>query len=373
MTDSGLRESLERELRAEAARLGRTLLSENPPTRLEPSYARFRAIQRVLAALTPPRQRSRSLPIVVGSVCAAVVGILFSVRMPSVDTQIDVRASAVRIELADAWEIADEMRPSSIHVDRLDSAEAPGLDVRQQGAGSDLRVDLTGTLLTVTGVRVDPFGSADGSRAVVELESAPGRLRLFARGGRLAATTVAQGSWSLALSDDAALVKVVDNPSEEVGDFAVAVNLKRDRASPVPVEFRIDGGGPFALRGARPHELSFVRERVDRPGEVTRESSIEGGTLRILPSPEPIALEAGDRLELSARETIRFDVTHGDLLTVRFEGSANRLMAGPSGFVRDLRPSVLEWMYRDRRLVFLWGAVGSVWVFLWSLFRSLAG
>ena len=49
-----------------------------------------------------------------------------------------------------------------------------------------------------------------------------------------------------------------------------------------------------------------------------------------------------------------------------FEGKVRSASTGPSGFERELQPSLLEYLYHQQRLGFFWAAVSFLWGVLWS-------
>jgi hypothetical protein len=62
-----------------------------------------------------------------------------------------------------------------------------------------------------------------------------------------------------------------------------------------------------------------------------------------------------------------------DGITVRFAGSVHGLTLGRANFARELRPTLIEYLFHQQTVGFLWGAVTFLWGMLWSARRLLLG
>ena len=83
-------------------------------------------------------------------------------------------------------------------------------------------------------------------------------------------------------------------------------------------------------------------------------------------------LRRGDHIEIGdAAEGRLVDAAIGDTLRVAFEGRAGSVVLVQAGLSTDLRPTLLEYVYHNEFVVFMWSALGVVWGLAWSLRRAV--
>jgi hypothetical protein len=112
-------------------------------------------------------------------------------------------------------------------------------------------------------------------------------------------------------------------------------------------------------------DISFGKESVD--GSPLLESGIINGTVTILSTGEKVSLAPTSRLRIEGATGVitRLDVGENGL-SLLFEGTVTSASTGPDGFARELKPSLLEYLYHQQRLGFFWAAASFLWGLLWS-------
>jgi hypothetical protein len=133
----------------------------------------------------------------------------------------------------------------------------------------------------------------------------------------------------------------------------------------VPAFLRIAPKGTIDLRDLHVKELAFAKENADP--EAPFQSGIVSGNVTMLSTGEQIKLERGSRLRLVDAEGIVSQLAIGpDGVVFSFEGKVRSALLGPPGFDHELKPSWLDYFFRQQRLYFFWGAVSFLWALLWS-------
>jgi hypothetical protein len=56
-----------------------------------------------------------------------------------------------------------------------------------------------------------------------------------------------------------------------------------------------------------------------------------------------------------------------------FEGTANDVTLGTGDFSRNLKPTILEWLFHQQRVGFFWGALTFLWGIAWSAHKLFSG
>ena len=78
-------------------------------------------------------------------------------------------------------------------------------------------------------------------------------------------------------------------------------------------------------------------------------------------------MQQGSRLRLEGAEGVISRLTIGpDGAALIFEGEVRSAATGPPGFERQLKPSLLEYLYHQQRLGFFWAVASFIWGLLWS-------
>lgn len=137
-------------------------------------------------------------------------------------------------------------------------------------------------------------------------------------------------------------------------------------AAQVPSILRLTPRGSLTLADLSVKEIAFAKERTD--SETSFQSGIIRGSLTMLTTDEkPTSLEAGSRLRLEGAKGVISALTiSGDGVHLLFEGRVRSATLGPPGFERELKPSLLEYMYHQQRLGFFWAVASFMWGLLWS-------
>lgn len=120
--------------------------------------------------------------------------------------------------------------------------------------------------------------------------------------------------------------------------------------------------------------LGFFEERVDGTQASTFTSQIISGTLTVTDTGEHISLAPAAALRLAdARGLVTaLQVTRANV-QVKFEGTASDVTLGTNNFARNLKPTILEWLFHQQKLGFFWGAITFVWGIFWSARRFFSG
>ena len=89
---------------------------------------------------------------------------------------------------------------------------------------------------------------------------------------------------------------------------------------------------------------------------------------------EQITLVPGADLQLAnTRGRIAaLQVTNKEI-QVKFEGTASDVTLGTGDFARNLKPTILDWLFHQQRLGLFWGALTFLWGIAWSARKLFSG
>lgn len=321
---------------------------------------------RLISAARQVDSQERATAMAIGIICITLIAATQIIRVPSTSITLAVDGTSATFALAEAWRWdnpavgAEEIRLESFAEVGLPPVLASG-----PKPSEDYWIDFSGGNLAIASLSV-----AEGSR--VTLETIGGAKELFVVGGAVGGELTLTGNLEIAAGSTAVL------PDAELRNVAQAfplpeiVSFASTGESIVPARLNIRSAGELSFEDVRVSSLSFARETALDPGRAGFESTIREGMLTISDTGREVQLRRGDYLEIGSGEGARLvHLTMNDHLQAVFEGRVDRLDIVQAGNRRDLRPSLLEYLYHNERLVFLWSALGLLWGLAWSLRRTI--
>jgi hypothetical protein len=180
------------------------------------------------------------------------------------------------------------------------------------------------------------------------------------------------GHGGLGLNEDLPLETFISDMPP--GRFAFKYSGQGARGQPPSIQ-----GLPaeaLALSDIEVTNLSFDEE-VPKPGapdHIIFTSQIAAGTITITDTGEKITLNPSATLRLMDVRGRIADLWLGSQeVHVKFEGTANKITLGNDDFARNLKPTILEWLFHQQRLGLFWGALTFLWGIFWSARRLITG
>lgn len=365
--DRSLKHTERRHLRArQKAELASamTAVLTDPDADIETELKRLKTVERLLAIETTGPTQRRTLAIIIGLVCVTIVGLAQVIRMPASRVTLFVEAESATFGVVDDWLWGTPVsRTTQILIDGFEDVELPSSVAAKLNNEPDDVFDITGDKLTLASLAVGAGGG-------VTIESSANTTDLFMRGapvnGELTlsgALTVGSGSNSVGGEWSSGTFQFT---FPEIVTFAASPN----RA--VPVHMQVSHDREIKIENVSVQALSFAREQVSSTGGAGFESTITSGRLTISETGEDVALNRGDHIEIGdATEARIIELSINGKVNIAFEGKAKVVSMVKAGRRIDLRPTVLEYIYHNELLVFLWSALGICWGLVWSVRRTV--
>jgi hypothetical protein len=311
-------------------------------------------VERVYAPPAPARKRVGVFfqqwrwPILIVGFSLAVIGFgLLPVR--EVGFQATLHCSDVRFRIVENW-------PKTLNfpAKRLDL----GLLQQLQGTGWQYSMEESGQPLNV---------SLDTGKMEVG--------RLFLKAGEVLGLRIREKDVTLAFDGQASgeiqvqrstLSGLPRNAVRDFGRGSTAADLLTWIAEPLAeLTFQPTNDTGFQVPRLGIEGIEFVKKEEDQT-----KSAIVDGTLDIA-GQEPVVLQNGDFLELSGLSEA--DVTvkqENGAFTVGLNGKARALARGRKK-MHSLKPSLLEYVYHDQWIVFIFSVLASLVSLLWTVLGAL--
>lgn len=119
------------------------------------------------------------------------------------------------------------------------------------------------------------------------------------------------------------------------------------------------------LSDLRVRHLSFAKENTGP--QTAFLSGLVSGSVTVLSTGETVKLESGSRLRLEGVNGVISRLTIGpEGSSFSFDGDVSSATIGPTDYERQLKPSLLEYLFHQQRLGFFWGSASFLWGLLWG-------
>jgi hypothetical protein len=350
-----LRSQLEALLAAQSAGAAKKLMSSAP---VDEELKRIEQVEKLLKFIPQSNKATIYTACSVGAICLIVACVLWTARLPTSHLQLDVASESVTIRLAKqtSWTGNWDLGGGLLRLEDMS------------------RIEIPPELATENMLSGRPwFEGSNGDFALKRLEI-QAEAELLVKKAEL--QTLGINSWN---SQMLGQLQVYGTPKIQAGqspqeseklsearfDIPGTITFFHDAAQ-VPSILRVTPRGSLTLADLAVEKISFAKEKAD--SETSFQSGIIRGNLTVLTTGEkPQLLEAGSRLRLEGvKGVISALAISGDGIHLVFEGRVRSATIGPPGFERELKPSLLEYMYHQQRLGFFWAVASFLWGLLWS-------
>jgi hypothetical protein len=291
----------------------------------------------------------------VGAVCLLFIILLFSLTVWTTDAVMDIRCTEVMFKTSAPWQSETTFRGNLFNIDRLESV--------QTNFGPDLhteRLDLKGESIKLKGLSFD-------AGAIVWIKMTSGQLEFIGR------NTSFRGKFSIhsgtvTTSDTSYQFSIaLDNPPATFSFETLPAGSKAPG-----IELHLAGDTQWKVNGVKADSLRF--EENYPPGTFDFRTTIVAGMVRLEETGNSYPIPQGQRLMVEAVRTHSFSLTDtGSDLHFKFRGDVSVLKGKYMDEVKDLKPTWLEYLYKNERMLFIWSAIlfiiGSIWSIRNVLFK----
>lgn len=287
---------------------------------------------------------------------------LWWIRQPAPPIELTVRASRAVLALdgAGALELGRLPAVKSMRVEGLGtvSSDAAGVSFADKDGRGTWYLD---GAASVSGVALRPLPGSSAARLVL------------ARRGD-AAEVAAEGlSLHLLASVERGASAVWSGSAGPRKAALRDANIELQSAASAPATTRaffLLGKEPVLLPALRPRALSLREAAFDAEGRAQQPSSVLDGQLVMAGSGRKHALARGAELSLDGLDGTLLVSLEADGLHLSYAGTATAIRMGSEAtLVRDLRPSLAEWLSRDPVLPLVWSSFVFLAGLAWSVRR----
>ncbi len=348
-----------------SSKASQQLIQEDNPQGAAESLKKAELSKDILAQYVEP-SRHLFYSSVFALICVALISIAWVWHWPKPHVTLDLQTYTASIRLAKDlhWHTGFGLSTAEILVNGQVELTALGLDLPDKAN----RLEAVGKGITLREIIIKKIPasqeSSQPSKApLLEVERHDGFIDIYVSEGIITGTIELQDIELLLFKDGQSEVYPVSGPVPESLTFTTA-----DKAGP-KIRLRLKTTSDWRLDTLQTSGMAFQHEVP--PGSGNFVSSIIKGTVEILDSKRSESLLEKDRLIIkqpaSTRLHLSFTAVDNDSFALLFQGEARSIQAGPEEVEQDLTPTLLTYIYHQKKLKFFWGSLVFVYGLLWSL------
>jgi hypothetical protein len=287
--------------------------------------------------------------VMIGMICLLLVGFSLYLRIPSTNISADIVATSVRLNLLHPF-VTKAITTGELSISNLKSLSNPSLSIKTTG------IPPFGMLIENAKINFKKLTFDSG--CILQITSFQGKtMLLFKNDSVNGEFDVYKGQMTY---DTASEINI----DKEIPESFMYSAISRTDVDPVKIELSSDSI-EFSL--IQTGSLSFDDEMLT----TSSNSTIVSGLVSILPTGSKIDLVKGQTLKITGIDKNRMKrmeiISKNGLIHLRFDASVNHISVGSADFQEDLRPSVIENYYYQKKYALIWGAIVGIFGLLWTL------
>ena len=299
----------------------------------------------------------------VALVCVAVASVLWGTTLSRTNISLSVESDSLRGDVAKDWTLEPRIRGELVHLERVESLQAPnlGLAIESQAGDAWVRLEGSGVVLQSLrvrrGARFELSTANDATAMFIQRAPFEGRVTVVGHahvmaGPRTGRTTVD---------------REVEIEIPETIEFAVSASQG------VASSLTIHASQSWRFGVLPLSSVGFSSETSKEPGTVALTSGLKAGQLRFNDATwEPITIRENETLSLRRIDAARSEAAvNGGTISTTVNGVVGDVVLGESEATRRVAPSYLDYFYNRQSVAFFWGCAVFLWGCLWGIRKTL--
>lgn len=296
----------------------------------------------------------RKIPILIGLISIFLIGLGLILKIPKANIVVDIVTKNVALKLNKEWLISNRFSSPEVTIDNLKEVSSPGMNIEVK-KDKPFSIDLKGKDIVVNNFRLSP-----GTEFLIQLQDS---LQYF---------KIKNGSLTTAIQAGTARVNINDGQIDTNLNVRIPqlFTIKSFQSVAVPISIMLRDTSQWKFRDISISGIDFLEESP--PGSGKFISSIISGNVKVLETDKETRLEEGDWLLLKKLQNRRIQITKSDSnLKIHFEGEVSNVRAGSELFEKNLKPTIIEYLYYAKSFAFFWSCVVFIWSLLWGFKNTL--
>lgn len=307
-----------------------------------------------LAGKAESKSDKRRMPVIIGLISIFLIGLGLILKIPKTNIAIDVVAKNVVLKLKKEWLINNRFSSPEITIDNLKEVYSPGAGIKVV-RNQPFSIDLKGEDIAMNGFRLSP-----DAEFAIQLQDS---IQYF---------KIKNDSLVTDIQVSKAHININDGQVDTDLNFEIPqlFNIRSFKSVAVPVSIMLSDTSGWSFRDISISGIDFLEESSQGSGKFV--SSIISANVKILETDKETRLEEGDWLLLKKLQNRRIQITKSNsVLKIHIEGEVAKIRAGSELFEKNLKPTIIEYLYYTKSFAFFWSCIVFIWSLLWSFKNTL--
>ena len=320
--------------------------------------------EKLLAALPRSGFYEKYPAILIAGICLLAASMAWTIRVPNTKIHLRVKTTAVAMRLATplAWEGMWPVDGALVRLEEFTKLELPPELGAPQPLPDRAWLDIAGGDVQLT--RLDMSQGA----FVSVTRNASGDVDILTWDQPFQGELQVAGSPSISAGTRNSKIPIAQATFDPPAPPAT-VTFDDDGRPSIPAHLRARAGRleKLQLRRVPIHDLRLFTETTNANQQPSFISGITEGKMTLADTGDALELKAGDPLYLEGANGIILELDIGpEGLQLWFDGEVRGVSLGTPGFKRNLKPTLLAYLYHREKQGFFWGAVTFLWGLIWS-------
>jgi hypothetical protein len=292
---------------------------------------------------------------IIGFLSISLITLGFIIKTRTVNFKGDFLVDKLKLNVSEEWLSSNPILCNQFDANNLAGIESNGMNIHH-GSTKIYSLSIKGDNLFIQ----DLFFSKNSE---VSIKYNGSKLELVIKYDSITASIDCSDQSKILISDDSRQLKYgnMNNSIERV-----RINSKRVIEDPIQIS--LDNVKTWSINDIRPSSIDFNDEYVGFDDIVQIRSSLFSGEIQLLETGLNHTLEEGDFVKFSVLELRRLRISsHVNKIKISAEGSASEIFAGPEGFEKKLNPSLVDYLFHEKRVALFYSGAVFLWGVLWGI------
>lgn len=294
------------------------------------------------------------LSLIIVLISVLLIGLGLTIRVPKAKISVNVMTQNAGFTLKKRWVLNNRFSSSELNISNLK-------EVSWAGANMNVKSEQPFTFeLKGRDIVLDQFALDSNSELTIQLQDG---MQHFSIKNDSIVTDIQVGKASININDGQ-LDTTLDSEIPQI------FKVKSFKSRGMPVDIMLSDTGRWSIRDILISDINFLQESF--PGSGKFLSSIASGSVKILETDKEVKLEEGDWLLFEDLNISRFQISKaGSELKIHMEGEVSNASTGSELFVKNLNPTIIEYLYYAKSFAFFWSSMIFMWSLLWSFKNTI--
>ncbi|MBN1638557.1 MAG: hypothetical protein JW866_06310 [Ignavibacteriales bacterium] len=273
-----------------------------------------------------------------------VISILALVKKTNISISLQTTCNSVTLDLSEELRLSENIVSNNVIAKNLSAIISPELDINFVNNRNDFDLEIKADKVYLEKLNFEKDGT-------IILTSKSGNVEFMFLNNRL------EGEISMLGDSYASIIGLKDKLIKKSFNIPEYIKIISDNIVKNVTQLRLRNPEKFNLDNLKIRNLNFLQpiNSTDKNNLFT--STITHGNIIVYDTPLNISIQQNEYIDLELKEIKSLEIKYENGLSVFFEGKVKKLSVGHRGFEKNMKPSLLKYLYHNHSLVLFWSGL----------------